>query len=248
MEKCRLTLFCDADFAGDQETSRSTSGVFLAVVGPKTFVPISALSKKQGCVSESTCEAEIVSLAFGLRSEGLPALNMWEVLISSVNCGGGKPHATEESLIVLEDNQSTIAVAEKGWSKALRHIKRTHRVNVAWIGEVIGSPEVKMHYIESRKQAADIFTKAFTSKEKFQELCELVGITRVGASHIVRVVPPARHVSFCQAASCVSLFCQSDAPRKSHLPARARSRHDARELRPGQAQQRNRVFVALRRE
>ena len=76
---CIRDRFCDADFAGDHASSKSTFGVFLAVAGPTTFVPISAASKKQGYVSTSTCEAEVVSLAFGLRSEGLPALEKWEV-------------------------------------------------------------------------------------------------------------------------------------------------------------------------
>jgi len=34
-------------------------------------------------------------------------------------------------LLVLEDNQSTLIVAEKGSSKQLKHVRRTHRVNMA---------------------------------------------------------------------------------------------------------------------
>ena len=48
LTQCRLALYCDADFAGDKSDSRSTSGVFLAVVGPKTFFPTTAVSKKAG--------------------------------------------------------------------------------------------------------------------------------------------------------------------------------------------------------
>ena len=79
-ESCRLSLFCDADFAGEKDDAKSTSGVFMAVIGPRTFVPLSAISKKQGCVSESTCESEIASLAYGLNSEGLPGLDLWQDL------------------------------------------------------------------------------------------------------------------------------------------------------------------------
>ena len=37
---CTIALFADADFAGDKSDSISTSGVFAAVVGPMTYVPI----------------------------------------------------------------------------------------------------------------------------------------------------------------------------------------------------------------
>ena len=38
-DQCTLALFADADYAGDKTDSISTSGVFIAVVGPCTYVP-----------------------------------------------------------------------------------------------------------------------------------------------------------------------------------------------------------------
>ena len=60
-EDLRLQLFTDADFAGCLSTRKSTSGLFLALVGPHTFFPLTASSKKQTAVSHSTPEAEIVA-------------------------------------------------------------------------------------------------------------------------------------------------------------------------------------------
>jgi hypothetical protein len=77
----KVTLFADADFAGDTETTRSTSGVFLALTGPNSFFPISALSKRQSCVSHSTPEAELVAADLAIRTEGIPALGS---LVSTV--------------------------------------------------------------------------------------------------------------------------------------------------------------------
>jgi len=62
MDDVELVLFCDADWAGDQNDHKSTSGVLLCLMGPNTFIPISAISKKQISVSKSTPEAEIVAL------------------------------------------------------------------------------------------------------------------------------------------------------------------------------------------
>ena len=46
-DKCSVLLYSDADFAGGTRKSKSTSGMYVAIVGPNTFVPIVAHCKKQ---------------------------------------------------------------------------------------------------------------------------------------------------------------------------------------------------------
>ena len=46
------------------------------------FVPISWMCKKQTAVSHSSTESEIISLDTGLRLDGLPALELWELIVS----------------------------------------------------------------------------------------------------------------------------------------------------------------------
>ena len=75
-EKCSVVCYCDASFADELRTSKSTSGMFLAIVGPNTFMPITAFAKRQTCVSHSTTESEMVALEEGLRTEALPTLNV----------------------------------------------------------------------------------------------------------------------------------------------------------------------------
>ena len=78
-QECRLGL--DSDFAGDLESSRSTSGSMLCVFGCRTFEPLSWTCKKQTSVSHNT--PEVVSLDAGLRKEGsLP----WICGIQSSKC------------------------------------------------------------------------------------------------------------------------------------------------------------------
>ena len=81
-KQCRLGLFQDSDFAGDLEDSKSTSGGTLCVFGSHTFVPISWMCKKQIAVSHSSTESEIISLDVGLRSDGLPAIELWDLIVS----------------------------------------------------------------------------------------------------------------------------------------------------------------------
>ena len=84
----RLGLFTDADFAGDKSDSKSTSGVFIAAVGPHTYAPIVSISKKQGCVSTSTCESEVVAMNLGLK-EAMSILDLWQALELVFSGSGG---------------------------------------------------------------------------------------------------------------------------------------------------------------
>ena len=81
-KQCRLGLFQDSDFAGDLEDSKSTSGGTLCIFGSHTFVPISWMCKKQTAVSHSSTESEIIFLDTGLRLDGLPALGLWDLIVS----------------------------------------------------------------------------------------------------------------------------------------------------------------------
>ena len=80
-KQCRLGLFQDSDFAGDLEDSKSTSGGTLCVFGSHTLVPISWMCKKQTLVSHSSTESEIISSDAGLRLDGIPALDLWDLIV-----------------------------------------------------------------------------------------------------------------------------------------------------------------------
>ena len=80
-KQCRLGLFQDSDFAGDLEDSKSTSGGTLCVFGSHTFVPRRWMCKKQTSVSHSSTESEIISVDAGLRLDGSPALDFWDLIV-----------------------------------------------------------------------------------------------------------------------------------------------------------------------
>ena len=81
-KQCRLGLFQDSDFAGDFKDSKSTSGGTLCVIGSHTFVPISCMCKKQTSVSHSSTEPEIISLDAGFWLDGIPALNLCDLIVA----------------------------------------------------------------------------------------------------------------------------------------------------------------------
>ena len=80
-KQCRLRLFQDSDFAGDHEDSKSTSSRTLSIFGSHTFVPISWTCQKQTSVSHNSTESEIISLDAGLKLNGIPALDLWDLII-----------------------------------------------------------------------------------------------------------------------------------------------------------------------
>ena len=81
-KQSRLELFQDSDFEGDLQDSKSTFGGTLCIFGSHTFVPISWMCEKQTSVSHSSTESEIISLDAGLRLDGIPALDLWDLIYS----------------------------------------------------------------------------------------------------------------------------------------------------------------------
>ena len=81
---CKLWCFADADHAGEYD-NRSTSGCFLVLMGPNSYFPLTAFSKKQTSVSMSSTEAEVVAANIALRAVGLPSSGLWAYL---QNAGG----------------------------------------------------------------------------------------------------------------------------------------------------------------
>ena len=117
-------------------------------------------------MSRSTTESEIVSLAHALYQEGLPALSLWSELLGR--------HDLE--LVIHEDNQATILVAKKGYSPKLRHISRTHKVNLGCISEQLAEgSHISIQYVDTAEQAADICTKALPP-QKWDNALKLLGL------------------------------------------------------------------------
>ena len=58
-----------------------------------TFVPISWMCKKQTSVPHSSTESEIISLDAGLRMDGFPALDLWDLIVTVLH---GNTHQNDQ--------------------------------------------------------------------------------------------------------------------------------------------------------
>jgi hypothetical protein len=164
-ENMELVLYCDADLAGDRNDAKSTSGIFLCLMGPNSFVPLSGISKKQTSVSKSTPEAEIVAIDHGICKEGIPALYIWEKILGR-----------KLKIKLMEDNQAASRVVITGKNPSMRHMSRTQRIDISWLNERYSDGDFEFIDCPSEYQAADIFTKFFTDGKVWTRNLRLIGI------------------------------------------------------------------------
>ena len=120
-KQCSLGLFQDSDFAGDLEDSKSTSGGTLCVFGSHTFVPISWMCKKETSVSHSSTESEIISLDAGLRLDGIPALDLWDLIVF-VFGNTIQKHDRSGQPVVIGDKDHGPNKRSQGITNVLNHI------------------------------------------------------------------------------------------------------------------------------
>ena len=77
-------------------------------------------------------------------------------------------------IIFHEDNQAMICVCKTGKNPTMRHVGRTHKVDIAWLHERFQETAFELIYETTDKQAADIFTKGFTDIVKWRHACSLI--------------------------------------------------------------------------
>jgi len=152
-----LTGFSDADWAGDINTRRSTSG-YVFQLGKFT---ITWSSRKQATVAKSSTEAEYVALSTATQ-EGI-----WlRRLLINLDLKPSSP------TVIFEDNQGVIDL-----SKNPKHHDRTKHIDVShhFVRERVASNEIAVVYCPTDEMAADILTKGL-STIKFHKFRNMLGV------------------------------------------------------------------------
>lgn len=153
-----FNIYSDADYAGDTETRRSTSGhIFL--IGNS---PVSWSSRRQKCVTLSTTEAEYTA-----ASEAVKELMWLDALIREL-----LPNAYLKPVLNLDNQGAMKLIKNPEYHARTKHID----VRVHFVREKFYESIFDLEYVSSDKQLADIFTKALCKDlfEKFRETINIV--------------------------------------------------------------------------
>ncbi|KAI3513963.1 hypothetical protein L1887_12232 [Cichorium endivia] len=158
--ECKLMGFCDADYAGDVNTRRSTTG-YVFMLGSSV---VSWCSKRQPTVSLSTTEAEYRAAAVAAQ-ESVWLIQLLKDLNQEVNY----------SIPLMCDNMSSIKLAENPTFHArTKHIE----VHYHFIREKVLKDEIDLQYVNTTKQVADLLTKGLASA-KLIEFSKMMGMVEV---------------------------------------------------------------------
>jgi ribonuclease HI len=136
-----LLGYSDADFAGDPDSRKSTSGyVFLLCGGA-----VSWSSRKQATVAASTTEAEYMACASAVKEA------LWlRMLLNDLGVAVGPVN-------IMADNQSAIKIMRNPVSSMRsKHIDVAHH----FVRERIARKEVVVAYVSTDAMVADVMTKA----------------------------------------------------------------------------------------
>lgn len=151
----RLICYSDADWAGDHETRRSTTGLITSLAtGPITFK-----SQKQKAVAISTTEAELMA--------STPAV-VDMIWIDRFLKELGRDTGLKPKLLI--DNQSAIKLI-----KNPEFHPRTKHIDIRYYfaREKYEEKLFDIEFVRSEDQRADVFTKPLTVA-KFKEMCDSI--------------------------------------------------------------------------
>lgn len=140
-----LIVYSDADWGNDINDRRSITGCILQVFGSTVMW----LTRKQQTVALSSTEAEFIALCTA-ACEGIWLRRVLADLGVIV----------EGPVTYFEDNQSCIKVVEEPKdSRRLKHVD----IKFNFIRELVQEGYIKLSYIPTEKQLADVMTKGLSA-------------------------------------------------------------------------------------
>jgi hypothetical protein len=141
----RLQGYSDADYAGNIDDRRSTSGQIFFLGGG----PVSWASTKQRSVSTSTTEAEYIALCEACKQ------GQWlRGLLRELKCT--QFMSSTLATPIFSDNQAAIAISKD----PIAHSRTKHiDVRYHYIRELVSSGKTVIDYIRTEDMAADALTK-----------------------------------------------------------------------------------------
>ena len=136
-----LKVFTDADWVGNIDDKKSTSGGAL-FLGKRL---VSWTSKMKNCTSQSTSKAQYVVVAVNCSN-----IVWFKQLLE------GMEIEIKEPVVMFCDNTSAINISKN----PVMHSKTKHiAIKYHFVKELVHDKEIRLEYVHTKEQIVDIFTK-----------------------------------------------------------------------------------------
>ena len=143
------------------ELHTSTTGVALFVRSENGLYPPVCSSKKQKCAQNSTTEAELVALNYGINQYGIPTADLWSQLLGR-----------EVQLSVFCDNSATVHIVTSGKNQSLRYLHRVHSLAISQLHEKLNMNLFEIQHVPGTHMLADGVTKIISGKTSWATVME----------------------------------------------------------------------------
>ena len=151
-----VLLHTDSDHGGDKLTSHSVSGADAVIVGEfGTRALIAWKAKHQHGAVTATGAAEVTAGALGLKDIGLPLMSVLEDIFPE----------SKINLRMCGDAEVAEHVFAAGRSKALRYLRKHHRISIHFVFDVLNRDDCEYEHWGSKDNPADLFTKPLPANE-----------------------------------------------------------------------------------
>ena len=162
-DKITYQLYSDASFANTDEQRKSVTGYCVMMAGG----PVSTKTTKQGNVTVSTTEAELVACSEACRESEW----IW-FLLEELGFRQTEP------ITVHCDNTAVVAIAKNpGNHNGTKHIEIRH----LYIRHLVDQGRANIKYCWTEDMIADILTKAISTR-LFLKLRHMLGVKKIGGS------------------------------------------------------------------
>ena len=178
--------------------------------GSHTFVPLSWMCKKQTAFSHSSTESEIISLDTGLRLDGLPALELWDLIVSVLGnvtrvsdrywkpeSDDHKHHKSHNQIDVMKDIDDIPSNVQSARQESLLYVLED---NEAVIKIIITGKSPTMRHVSRTHRVAlywlfdrinldpKIQTKYIDTKNQLADILTKVNFTRDEWNHLLNLL------------------------------------------------------------
>jgi hypothetical protein len=150
----KLTIYSDANWAGDKQTRKSTSGGSIMLNGHW----LKSWAKSQSTVALSSAESELYA-CIKASSEGLGMMSML------------KDFGIEVQGDILSDASAALGIIARSGLGKMRHLD----TNFLWIQQVSAEKRLRFGKVDGKENVADLMTK-HVPKDLCRKFCDMMGI------------------------------------------------------------------------